>query len=302
MLNQNQNIEVPFLHLSFLKDNKVDGVYYNSFLKYLETYPVVRNEHIHNFYTILLVTGGQGKITVNDATYEIKPKTICRIAPDQRHSYEGIYNADGNILFICQDYYVEEFSFIRLLNVFSCTSQVNRNSCNPCIALSDKEFKSLSDLISSISNEYDSYTPENNAVSIMRSLLNILLLRLSDIHETKSDNSSTGSSIMIHELSHLIDSSFVKEHHIKFYTSALNISEKQLNDLCNRYFNSSLKKILKDRLMLEARKLLISSEMSVSEISYKLNYDDNSYINKVFRKEVGLTPKKFRDIHRKLVP
>jgi AraC family transcriptional regulator, transcriptional activator of pobA len=57
-----------------------------------------------------------------------------------------------------------------------------------------------------------------------------------------------------------------------------------------------------DRLMQEARILLISTEMSISEISYKLNYDDNSYFNKVFKKETGLTPKRFRDIHKKLVP
>jgi YesN/AraC family two-component response regulator len=57
-----------------------------------------------------------------------------------------------------------------------------------------------------------------------------------------------------------------------------------------------------DRLMQEARKLLLSTDLSVSEISYKLNYDDNSYFNKVFKKETGLTPKRFRDIHKKLVP
>jgi len=301
-LNINQNIDVPFLHFSFLKDIKVYGVYNNSFVKYLETYPYVRNEHFHNFYTILLVTGGQGKITVNDTTYAIKPKTICLIAPDQRHSYKGVNNAEGKILFICQDYYVEEFSYIRLLNVFSCTSQVTLDTCKPCILLSDTEYKTLFDLFGSINKEYDSYTPANNAVTIIRSFINIMLLRLTDIHEMKSDNLNTGSTIIINDLSHLIDSSFLKEHNIKFYAAALNISEKQLNDLCNRFFNRSLKKILKDRLMLEARKLLISSEMSISEISYKLNYDDNSYFNKVFRNEIGLTPKKFRDIHRKLIP
>jgi AraC-like DNA-binding protein len=89
---------------------------------------------------------------------------------------------------------------------------------------------------------------------------------------------------------------------VNFYTSAFNISEKHLNDICNRHFNSGLKKILKDRLMQEARKLLLSSELSVSEISYKLNFEDNSYFNKVFKHETGITPKNFRDIHKKLVP
>jgi len=77
---------------------------------------------------------------------------------------------------------------------------------------------------------------------------------------------------------------------------------KHMNEICHRYFNYGLKKILTDRLMQEARKLLLSTEFSVSEISYKLNFDDNSYFNKVFRKQTGLTPKKFRDLHKGLLP
>ncbi|TAL78786.1 MAG: AraC family transcriptional regulator, partial [Bacteroidetes bacterium] len=50
------------------------------------------------------------------------------------------------------------------------------------------------------------------------------------------------------------------------------------------------------------RKLLLSSELSVSEIAYKLNFEDNSYFSKVFKNKTGLTPKRFRDIHIKLVP
>jgi AraC-like DNA-binding protein len=301
-LYQDQNIEEPFYHFSFLKDIKVYGVYFNSFVKYIENYPFIRNGHKHDFYSILYFTSGKGNIRVNGVSYKIHPNTVCLIAPNQKHSFEGLINAEGKVLFLCQDYYVEEFSYIRLLNVFSCTSKVIGNICNPCIFLSDREVKTITDMFRSVSSEYEGYSPTNNSVTILRSLINILLLRLSDINEQRLNEAGNGSTIMIHELSNLIDSSFIREHHIGFYTSAFNISEKQLNDLCNKYFDCGLKKILKDRLMQEARKLLISTELSVSEIAYKLNFDDNSYFNKVFRKETGITPKKFRDIHRRLVP
>ncbi len=129
-----------------------------------------------------------------------------------------------------------------------------------------------------------------------------MLLRLSESYDAKSENPDKSDSIFIHELSRLVDSYFINEHNIGFYTSAFNVSEKQLNDICHKSFNCGLKKILKERLMQEARKLLLYSELSVSEISYKLNFDDNSYFNKVFKKDSGLTPKGFRDIHKKLVP
>ncbi len=297
-----QNTEVPFFHFSFLKDIKVYGVYFNSFTRYLDIYPFMRNGHIHDFYTVLFLKEGKGSVIVNDVRYPVQPGTVCLIAPHQKHSFAGIEEAEGSLLFFCQDYYVEEFSYIRLLNVFSCTSQLSGGSCNPCMSLSDNEFKNILNLTASIEHEYGNYSPSNSSVTIIRSLLNILLLRLSDLFEEKMKRSKTESTVLIHELSHLIDSSYIREHQVGFYTLAFNISEKQLNDICNRYFNCGLKKILKDRLMQEARKLLTSTELSVSEISYKLNFDDNSYFNKVFRKETGLTPKRFRDIHKKLVP
>jgi AraC-like DNA-binding protein len=129
-----------------------------------------------------------------------------------------------------------------------------------------------------------------------------MLLKLSELYEAKSGKSNKSDSILIHSLSHLVDSYYIQEQQIGFYTSAFNISESQLNDMCNKHFNCGLKRILQNRLMQEARKLLLSSELSVAEIGYKLNFEDNSYFNKVFKNNSGLTPKRFRDMHKKLVP
>ena len=253
-------------------------------------------------FTLILFTEGSGNIIINNDSYPVNPQTVCLVAPDQMHSFEGLKNAKGSILFFCQDFYVEEFSFIRLLNLFAYTSQTGTKVCNPCLSLSDNEFGSVGNVINSIENEYDSYTPSNNSAVIIRSHLNIMLLKLTELFEAKTGKSNNNESMLIHSLSHLVDSYFIQEQQLGFYTSAFNISESQLNDICNRHFNCGLKKILQNRLMQEARKLLLSSELSVSEIAYKLNFEDNSYFSKVFKSKTGITPKRFRDIHRRFVP
>jgi AraC family transcriptional regulator, transcriptional activator of pobA len=301
-LQQYHNTEKPLYHFSFLRDIKVHGIYFNSFEKFLNLYCFIRKEHAHDFYSIILFTRGSGSVKVNNDSYTIQPQTICIVAPNQMHSFEELENVEGTIFFFCQDFYVEEFSFIRLLNVFSYTSQTGTNVCNPCIGLTDKEYSPINNVISSIQSEYELYTPSNNSAVIIRSHLNIMLLKLSELYENKSGKSNNNDSILIHSLSHLVDSYFIKEQQLGFYTSACNISENQLNDICHKHFNCSMKKILQNRLMLEARKLLLSSDLSVSEIAYKLNFEDNSYFNKVFKSKTGLTPKRFRDIHKKLLP
>jgi AraC family transcriptional regulator, transcriptional activator of pobA len=297
-----QNSDKPFLHFSFLRDIKVNGIYLNSFDNYFSRYPFIRKDHLHDFYSVLLFTRGKGVLGLNSEKYYVQAGTICLIAPGQIHSFEEIQEMEGYLFFFCQDFYVEEFSFLRLLNVFSCTSRLASNVCNPCIQLKDEEFKHMNDLIDSIEKEYHNHSASDNSSVIIRSLLNIMLLRISTWSNSKMKESENGDVVFIHELSRLVDSYFIKEHHVGFYTSAFNISEKHMNEMCNKHFNCGLKKILKDRLMQEARKLLLSSELSVSEISYKLNFEDNSYFNKVFKSETGLTPKRFRDIHRRLLP
>jgi len=280
----------------------VHGIYYTSLSKYLKRYPCVRKEHFHDFYSILLFNRGHSFIRINNNSFEVNPGTICLVAPNQLHSFEEFRDVGGTAILFCQDFYVEEFSFVRLLNIFSYTSSINGHINNPCISLSDSDFESITSLSRSIETEYEKYTPSNNSSPIIRSLLNVLLLKFAGLYGEKTDRKVNGEHSLIHELSRMVDFHFVNEHQIGFYTSAFNISEKQLNDICNRHFSCGLKKILTDRLMQEARKLLMSSGMTVAEISYKLHFDDNSYFNKVFKRQIGLTPKRFREIHRKLVP
>jgi len=301
-LNPHQNNGSSFLHFSFLRDIKVHGIYFNLFEQLLSLYPILRKDHTHDFYSLLFFKSGGGTIKINNNSFSVRPNTVCLISPCQIHSFEEASMMNGPVIFFHQDFYVEEFSFLRLLNLFSCTTKLTGEICSPCFYLTEKDFNKVTSIVNSIEIEYDSFIPSNNSGTIIRSLLNILLLRLSEWNNCRSENKNHGNTVLINELSRLVDSYFIKEHNVSFYTSAFNISEKHLNDLCHSHFNSGLKKILKDRLMQEARKLLLSSELSVSEISYKLNFEDNSYFNKVFKQETHLTPKKFRDIHKKFVP
>jgi AraC family transcriptional activator of pobA len=280
----------------------VHGIYFNSFGQLLTHYPFLKKDHTHDFYSLLFFKNGEGVIKVNNNSFEVKPNTVCLISPCQIHSFESADAMEGPVIFFCQDFYVEEFSFLRLLNLFSCTSKLTGEVCNPVFYLEENDFNRLYSIVNSIDSEYDNFTLTNNSATIIRSLLNIMLLRLTEFSNRSSENKNESDTVLVHELSRLVDAYFIKEHNVNFYTSAFNISEKHLNDICNKHFNCGLKKILKDRLMQEARKLILSSELSVSEISYKLNFEDNSYFNKVFKQETGITPKKFRDLHKRLVP
>ena len=52
--------------------------------------------------------------------------------------------------------------------------------------------------------------------------------------------------------------------------------------------------ILRQEIALEAKRLLIHSELTAAEIGFKLGFDDPSYFGRFFKRESGLSPTAFR--------
>lgn len=89
------------------------------------------------------------------------------------------------------------------------------------------------------------------------------------------------------------------EHHFKeeksatFYAEQLHITPKHLNRICQALVETTTSSLIADRVVLEAKRLLIYTGKSVAEIALFLGYDDYSYFSKLFKKKVGETPKQF---------
>ncbi len=302
VLPDHKHRERSFYHFSSLKDIRIHGIYHNSLAGYLNLYSYTRNPHYHDFYSILFISEGSGSLTICNEEINVQQNSVVLIAPNQLHSFKGLDNTGGTVFFFCQDFYLEEFSFVRLLKVFSYVSQGDKKLSKPEAILTENDIKPLVEILGSIQLEYKSCNQPSASAVIIRSFLNILLMKISGIFESRIRTVNQSDNTFIIALSNLIESYFTREHKTGFYSAAFNLTEKHLNDICIRNFNCSLKKILHDRLMQESRKLLLSTELSVAEIAYKLNFEDNSYFNKVFRKSTELTPKKFRELHKKLLP
>ncbi|HOW32811.1 MAG TPA: helix-turn-helix transcriptional regulator, partial [Bacteroidales bacterium] len=79
-----------------------------------------------------------------------------------------------------------------------------------------------------------------------------------------------------------------------FYADKLNMSTRNLNLISQAVFGKTVTEIIETRKLIEARKLLLNSGKSVSEIGYELGYNEKSYFTRVFRKRTGKTPSEFR--------
>ncbi|WP_242692211.1 helix-turn-helix domain-containing protein [Aridibaculum aurantiacum] len=74
----------------------------------------------------------------------------------------------------------------------------------------------------------------------------------------------------------------------------LYVTPNHLNALCKDVTGRPAGELIRDRVLLEAKRLLINAKMSISEIALELDFTDNSYFTKFFKKYEGVTPEVFR--------
>ena len=96
----------------------------------------------------------------------------------------------------------------------------------------------------------------------------------------------------------------IQDHHahhwtLRQYADALDITENRLNEICRRTAGKPSKRLVFDRQVQEARRLLIFTAASINEIGYRLGFNDPAYFSRFFTRETGMTPGHYRRHNRR---
>ncbi|HLV51151.1 MAG TPA: AraC family transcriptional regulator [Flavobacterium sp.] len=151
---------------------------------------------------------------------------------------------------------------------------------------------------------HDESLQENPSYSILKQLLSVLFTmielerkKLDGPEETlqKTQNISFGNFLAI------LEENYHRPLGVDFYAEKLFMSSRNLNLICQNILEQSVSEIIETRKLIEAKNLLISTEMTVAEIAYELGYNENSYFSNVFKKKSGQSPGEFRNEMRKIL-
>ncbi len=82
---------------------------------------------------------------------------------------------------------------------------------------------------------------------------------------------------------------------VSLMAEKLNISSRYLTDLLKQETGKTALELIHLFLIGEAKNLLTEGQMNITEISYSLGFDNVTYFSRLFKKEVGVTPNKFKD-------
>jgi AraC-like DNA-binding protein len=130
--------------------------------------------------------------------------------------------------------------------------------------------------------------------SIIQHLLKTLVAMF--VAERKKDNTdiSVTQNETFQNFLSLLEENFRRSVGVGFYAEKLFMSSRNLNLICQNILHQSVSEIIETRKLIEAKKLLINTDMTIAEIGFELGYKEKAYFSNVFKKKAGQPPSTFR--------
>jgi len=249
--------------------------------------------HRVNFYLILLVTENSGKHTVDFREIDLSEGSILSIRKDQIHKFHSS-KAKGYILLFTEEFvvsYLDRNSTLKVEEIFNelLFEQLNH--------LPQAELEDFSIVISQIKAEFnqigDQYSP-----AIIRSQLQVLINKL---HRLRSKSSkfrlNTKYISQFLEFQKAVESKCTEHKSVQYYADQLNIIPKTLSNITKAVIGKSPKHFIDEVLILQIKRSLINSDLTIKEIAYNSGFDEPSNLFKFFKRHTEQTPEHFRAIY-----
>jgi AraC family 4-hydroxyphenylacetate 3-monooxygenase operon regulatory protein len=121
-----------------------------------------------------------------------------------------------------------------------------------------------------------------------------LLLRNTEL-EDRAASGVRGELKLFQRFNKLVDERFREHLPVPEYALVLGVTESRLNDLCRRFANQSPKRLIFERVLREAKRMLLFSACTVHETAYNLGFKDPAYFSRFFNRLEGCSPSSYRD-------
>ncbi|WP_273820950.1 4-hydroxyphenylacetate catabolism regulatory protein HpaA [Pseudomonas asplenii] len=255
-----------------------------------------RNMPVHRhdrFFQVHYVKSGAVRVYLDDRQFVESGPMFFLTPPTIPHSFVTEFDADGHVLTVRQQL------------VWQLLEEDPALAPPPpmapaCVALDRLEGEQLAEarrlelmfdaLREEIEGQASGRAP---ALHALTRLVLISLLRLS-AHSLTAQPARHEDLQVFHRFNALIEVHYLEHLPLAAYAERLGVTEARLNDICRRIADLSSKRLVLERLMQEARRLLLFTGHSANEICYQLGFKDPAYFSRFFQRYAQMTPGEYR--------
>lgn len=251
--------------------------------------PEVDDLHKHTFYEIIWIEEGMSRQVIDYQEHVISPGMLFFISPGQLHEFEEWQPLRGGSIFFTEDFFLlnhvnkdKLFELIFLDNFY----------VNPYLKPDPSSYAEIKHTIDWLLAERKR---ADYSESIARSLLHVLLAQIQRCVEAQSQLVLSKKYLVLYKtFKNLIDTHFRESLTVRAYAEKLHITPHHLNLVARHVTGKTASELIRTRSVLEAKRLLVFTDHSVSEIAAELGFFDSSYFARLFKAETGTSPGEFK--------
>ena len=268
-------------------------------VKFLVNRIQFRKEHIHNEFEIFIVLKGSGIAKIKNKSYTLKAGDAYLINSGEVHSYmrDPLYTLDMDDMNDVPLFLFAQISNHCLREYFPQIRTTIFNSCNLKDYLSEEELNSLINLLIKSARIYFLEEPLYQ-LSVLSNVAKVLTTCYQKVpHEIISEAQKTNlkqKNLRVERIISYIDANFETQIRLQDLAEQENLSPTHFSHLFTSLFGVTFQNYVNIKRMEQCIRLMPNKEKTLLEISYESGFSDPKYMNRMFIKHFGYTPKEYR--------
>jgi len=258
--------------------------------------------HRLDFYMIFLITAGEGVHRFGLQEHRLRKHMLCFVGPDMINSWEmASGDQRGYICSFSDDFFHAGLADRRVLSRLPFFRLEGR----PVVQLTETEAEEYSALFQLMEREYGKvHNKKQNSSEVLRGYLHALIGKARSNYDEDgvTDVLDRADARLLRKFTELVDGDFepirtgkpVTVRKVSTYARLLGVSQNHLNDTIQALTGLSAGQHIRNRLIGQATMCLMHSDKTISEIAYRLGYDDPSYFARFYKSQTGKSPSAFR--------
>lgn len=166
---------------------------------------------------------------------------------------------------------------------------------NPIVKLSDNERDLMKTYFDMLHKVVSQKSNPNRTEIVKHLMLAFFYTSGSQLHQLDKADKKTKQELLFERFIALVQTYFKQERRVIFYADKLCLTSKHLSAVIEQTSGKSVSKWIDEYVLLEAKALLKSTNMTIQQISDELNFPSQSFFGKYFKRLTGESPKGYRN-------
>lgn len=251
----------------------------------------VKYPHRHDFFEILYLSKGTGDYIVDGNKYHIEPPCMFFMSPGQVHSIDLSHDIEGYIFLFTSDFYLLKHHNTNRLVEFPFFFSIKQD--NPPLIFNKREdTQFLESLFAKAIEETDS--SKNFTLELLRSILDLILTFCAALYPYEQNRLQGKGHIVVKRFFQLLEENYSRNLSVAEYADLMALTPNHLTQTVTQLTGKTSSQLIRNKQILEIKRLLAYTNLSVTEIAIKMSFPDQSYFAKFFKRETSFLPSQYR--------